>query len=149
MKNSEVLIRAYDLADKPMLSAIWYDASQSVHAFLGEALLTEHRQLVEDVYLDQAETWVACLYEKPVGFIGLLDHFIGGLFIAPSAQGKGVGRQLVSFALARKGQLALEVYADNSSACRFYQQLGFREVGRRSQDDNGLPFAVIEMHLSA
>lgn len=149
MKKMSVMIRAYEAADKETLSSIWYRASLEAHAFLGVDLLGNQQKLIEDVYLEKAETWVAVVDNKPVGFIGLLDSFIGGLFVDPAAQGHGIGRQLIDHSLAMKGELSLEVYADNERACRFYKQLGFQEISRRAKDDNGLPFANIEMQLKA
>ncbi|MCL7997297.1 GNAT family N-acetyltransferase [Brucella sp. 21LCYQ03] len=149
MKNMSITIRTYQAADKQTLSSIWYRASLEAHAFLGSDLLSKQQKLIEDVYLDKAETWVAILNDKPVGFIGLLDCFIGGLFVDPSAQGQGIGCSLIEHALNLKGELFLEVYADNKQACRFYTHLGFQEVSCRAEDDNGLPFANIQMQLKA
>lgn len=147
MDKNDVTIRAYSAADKGILSSIWYLASLEAHGFLGEARLQEQRRLIENIYLEKAETWVACLGGEPAGFIGLLDTFVGGLFVAPSAQGTGIGRRLIAHALALKGQLMLEVYADNGRACAFYRQLGFREISRRARDDDDLPFENILMRL--
>lgn len=149
MQNMNIEIRAYEAMDKPTLSSIWYRASIEAHAFLGQDLLRKQQKLIEDVYLEKSETFVAVLEHRPVGFIGLLDSFIGGLFVDPCYQGHGIGRRLISHALARKGKLSLEVYADNIRACAFYQELGFREISRRAEDDNGLPLANILMEIKA
>ncbi len=141
-------IRAYEASDLHTLSAIWFDASLLAHPFLGEARLREQRTLIEAIYLPNAETWVACRAGEPVGFIGLLDMSIGGLFVAPAMQGHGIGRALVEHALALKGTLDLEVYADNRDAHAFYARLGFEEVSRRDEDDEGLPFANILMRAT-
>lgn len=147
MKNLELQIRAYEASDLPRLSSIWHDASQQAHPFLGVQRLREQRALIETVYLPNSETWVACQSGKPIGFIGLLDNLIGGLFVDPKQQGSGVGRALIAHALKLKGDLHLEVYADNKKAVAFYQKLGFEETTRRSEDDEGLPFANIQMRL--
>lgn len=150
MKNVELCIRAYDQAsDLSKLSAIWFDASMRAHAFIGEARLREQRVAIETIYLPQAETWVACHDGEPVGFISLLDTFIGGLFVAPDRQGLGTGRALVGHALALKGELSLEVYTANRQACGFYRGLGFEEVSRRAIDDEGLPFENAMLRLRA
>ena len=81
----------------------------------------------------------------PLGFIGLLDDFIGGLFVAPGAQGQGVGRALVAHALELRGRLELEVYAANSGAHALYARLGFTDTARRVHDDLGNLFALIRM----
>ncbi|KQX55519.1 MULTISPECIES: GNAT family N-acetyltransferase [unclassified Ensifer] len=147
MKKMDVMIRAYRAADLEELSAIWFEASITAHAFVGEARLREQRLLIETVYLPNAETWVAIRDGEPAGFVSLLDDFIGGLFVSPRHQGAGIGRLLVSHALQLKGQLRLEVYTANSQAYAFYENLGFEEQSRRSEDDEGLPFENAQMLL--
>lgn len=150
MKNVDLSIRAYDEAtDLQTLSVIWFDASLLAHAFLGEARLREQRALIETIYLPTAETWVACHRGETVGFISLLDTFIGGLFVAPQQQGLGAGRALVQHALSLKGELSLEVYTANDQALGFYRSLGFEEISRRPVDDEGLPFENSLLQLKA
>lgn len=147
-KNQDMAIRPYDAAtDTRKLSGIWLDASLKAHSFIGEARLLEQRRLIEEEYLPKAETWVACHAGEPVGFISLLDSFVGGIFIAPDRQGMGVGSMLIAHALARKGELSLEVYTANQQAVRFYASLGFKEVSRRDVDDWGYPFQNAVLRL--
>ncbi|AKU24663.1 GNAT family N-acetyltransferase [Massilia sp. MB5] len=147
MDQIQLQIRAFEAGDTGRLSEIWFEASRRAHAFLGEARLDGQRTLIEEVYLPNAETWVACLAGAPVGFIGLVDCFVGGMFVDPDRQGSGIGRALAAHALALKGQLELEAYAENRAACAFYRHLGFEEISRRPEDDDGLPFEVILMRL--
>lgn len=150
MKNMDLRIRAYEEAtDLEKLSAIWFDASIRAHAFIGEMRLRKQRVAIETLYLPKAETWVACHRTEPVGFISLLDTFIGGLFVSPEQQGLGAGRSLVRHALRLKGELSLEVYTRNVQAYGFYKSLGFEEVSRRALDDEGLPFENAHMRLMA
>ncbi len=149
MTNEVMTIRAFQAADTSRLSDIWYRASLRAHPFLGRQRLSEQRKLIETVYLPKAETWVACLENRPVGFIGLLDAFIGGLFVDPDRHRGGIGRALVAHALGLKGELTVEVYAANAGACAFYRRQGFTETARRPQDDNGLPFELVCMRLFA
>ena len=141
MENITLVIRPFDAAtDLKRLSNIWFEASLKAHPFIGERRLIEQRGLIEGEYLPKAETSVACLDGEAVGFISLLGSFIGGIFVAPDRQGFGIGRKLIAGALARKGELSLEVYTENEQAVRFYKQLGFQEISRRATDDFGLPF---------
>lgn len=149
MKNQNVVIRLFDTAtDLEKLSGIWLDASLVAHPFIGERRLIDQRRLIEEKYLPNAETWVACRMGEPVGFISLLDTFIGGIFVAPDQQGQGIGRKLIAHAMDRKGVLSLEVYTQNEQALRFYTALGFHEVSRRSTDDQGLPFENAHLRLN-
>jgi len=145
MKNDPFKIRRYRPSDNTPLSTIWYEASVQAHAFLGEERLSQQRALVQTTYLPQAETWVACVDETPVGFIGLIDDYIGGLFVSTAYQGKGIGAALLAHAFGLKGNLSLTVYAENQAAHRFYHHHGFHDVSRHSVDDEGLPFPIIRM----
>ena len=117
MPHMDTIIRAYSPStDTASLSDIWLQASILAHAFIGEDRLLEQQGLIESQYLPSAETWVACRGGRPVGFISLIDSFIGGLFVAPDQQGHGIGRALVAHALSLKGTLMLEVYTDNDQA---------------------------------
>ena len=123
MKNDPLVIRPFDKAtDIAPLSAVWFDASLAAHPFLGRARLLEQRKLIEDLYLPSSETWVACRHDTPVGFISLLDGFIGGLFVSPGCPGQGIG-------------------LEGARVDRF------RELSRRPTDDNGLPFELAHMQL--
>lgn len=149
MNKNDVVIRPFDMAaDTKKLSAIWLDASLIAHPFIGTQRLLEQRQLIEEEYLPNSETWVAWRANDPLGFISLLDKFIGGIFVAPDQQGQGVGRKLIAYALDRKGEITLEVYTQNKQAVRFYTSLGFKEVSRRPFDDEGFPFENAHLTLS-
>lgn len=148
MKNHDVVIRPYAPEnDLKKLSRIWLDASLLAHSFIGEQRLLEQQALIEDQYLPNAETWVACVGGQACGFISLLGTFVGGIFISPDRQGFGIGRRLVSHALQLKGELELEVYTDNRQAVTFYTRLGFQELSRRRLDDEGYAFENARLRL--
>ena len=85
---------------------------------------------------------------KPVGFIvlqllpsdatapkdGAPEAEILTLGVRPSAQGCGIGKQLISQAVAQFGLAAmrLDVAADNRPALALYRACGFCETGRRA-----------------
>lgn len=140
-----MLIRPYASTDKTRLLDIWLEASRVGHPFLGEDDLLDQQRLVGDIYLPQADNWVAEVEGRPVGFIGLLDSFIGGLFVDPAVHGLGIGRALVEHSGARLGTLSVTVYADNEKGVAFYRRCGFEEVARADHDDEGRPLAVVEM----
>ncbi|HWD12798.1 MAG TPA: GNAT family N-acetyltransferase [Pseudochrobactrum sp.] len=131
--------------DTETLVTIWLEASRFAHGFLGEERLQLQSEQVRDIYLKQAENWVILEDGRPAGFIGLLDQFIGGLFIDPQIHGKGLGRQLLDHSLQLKKSLELEVYALNTQAHSFYLRNQFIETARQPTDAEGLPFAVIHM----
>ncbi len=145
MTTPAIAIRPYEASDTDRLLAIWQAASLKGHPFFSADQIAQQRRQVAEIYLPKAETWVAVRSGGAVGFIGLIDGFIGGLFVDPSAHGQGIGRLLVDHAMKLRGALSLEVYALNTGALAFYRRLGFEEVDRRPFDDNGLPLELVEL----
>jgi ribosomal protein S18 acetylase RimI-like enzyme len=143
--KSNIEIRAYRPDDEVRLLAIWRAASLLGHPFFDSAQLDADAITVRDIYLPKAENWVACVDGEPMGFIGLLDNFIGGLFVDPAAHGEGLGRALVDHAQILKGHLELEVFARNLLARGFYERLGFDEVSRRFDEPHGFPLELIKL----
>ncbi|WP_253936541.1 GNAT family N-acetyltransferase [Halobacillus sp. A1] len=76
-------------------------------------------------YIHQSETWVYTLNGRPVGFISLLGHEIGGLFVSPGFQSQGIGTQLVDFAYKNRKKLTVNVFERNTKAEDFYKKRGF------------------------
>ncbi|WP_176085982.1 GNAT family N-acetyltransferase [Martelella sp. HB161492] len=138
-------IRRLLATDTEALCGIWHDASIRSHSFLPADLLADQRRIIAERFLGEAECWVAACGQTPFGFIGLIDDFVGGLFVDPHVQGHGIGSALLDHALSLRGRLALEVYARNERAIAFYRRHGFCGIRRRETDDNGLPFALILM----
>jgi ribosomal protein S18 acetylase RimI-like enzyme len=89
--------------------------------------------------------WLVMLDSKPVGYVvvtlgfsleyGGHDGFIDDLYLAPEVRGRGLGDQLIRFAIGEAGKLGirtlhLEVEAGNDRASALYLKAGFRETGR-------------------
>lgn len=55
-----------------------------------------------------------------VGFIGMNENKIEGLFVNCNFQSRGIGHSLVEWAKARNEVLTLNVYQKNQRALRFY-----------------------------
>jgi len=70
---------------------------------------------------------------------------LGGIYVHPSARGRGWGRSLVSAALATGeatgARVALYVREDRTEAVQLYERLGFRTAGRRTWLDLGAGLA--------
>ena len=141
----DLALRPYAGQDRDPCLAIWRAASEAGHPFLTRAELDADQVLVRDVYLSKAAITVACDGEEPVGFIALIDDFIGGLFVQPARHRQGVGRLLIAAVLRQAGPLSVEVYAENVKALRFYETRGFVQTAARATDDQGRPHALIRL----
>ena len=120
-------IRTSVEADHSEIMRIWLDASRIGHPFLCEEELAYQKEEIETKYLGHVEMWVAETDNKKIlGFIGLIDNFIGGLFVDPVHHRHGIGKKLVLWARElKKVPLEVDVFLENESARKFYNKLDF------------------------
>ncbi|WP_406477872.1 GNAT family N-acetyltransferase [Streptomyces platensis] len=152
--SSEMIIRPYQPSDQDVVTDLWSRAARQAHPFLDGEGAGERARLLREMYLVQAENWVAERDGRVIGLLGLLTDGpgdgdrpgteVGGLFVAPEAQGGGTGRELLEHAAALHGALTLEVFEGNDRARRFYAHLGFTERGRRTDEETGHPLISME-----
>lgn len=145
-----VIRRPTDL-ERADLVALWERSVRATHLFLGEEGILRLRPLVAEVLGSEAVEWWVLVDDDGalLGFTGLTDHTIEGLFLDPSHRGKGGGRRLVEFAQARfPGVIKVDVNEQNPEALGFYEALGFRIIGRSPTDDAGRPYPLLHLERS-
>ncbi len=132
------MIRKYDTGDLAELLDVWYDASQIAHPFWTRDLFEQERRDISEKFLPIAETWVFEKEGRVVGFIALLGNEVGGIFVAPTQHGQGIGRALMDHARASRDHLELEVFEANEIGRAFYDAYGFAVVGERLDEKTEL-----------
>ena len=120
------MIRKFAKEDTDAVVATWRSASALAHPFLSQDFIDREAENVRNVYLALAETWVTEVDGKVVGFVSLIEDLVGGLFLDPAYHGRGYGKAMLDKAVAEKGALQVEVFAENASARRFYEAYGFQ-----------------------
>ena len=81
---------------------------------------------MRETYIPGSETWVYEKKGKIMGFISMMGNEIGGLFVDPDYQSKGIGTQLVDFVREFHKTLEVEVFEDNVIGRPFYDSYGFK-----------------------
>lgn len=130
------MIRALKENDFTAVMQIWLHTNIEAHKFIQKEYWTNNYTAVKEM-LPQAEVYV---YEDDsthqiVGFIGLTDNYIAGIFIKEDSQSKGIGKQLLNYVKERKSFLSLKVYQKNMRAVSFYLREQFVPQSE-SMDDN-------------
>ena len=81
--------------------------------------------------------------------MGMSEHNIDSLFIAPDQRGKGIGKQMIAHAQKLHNPLTVDVNEQNVQAVGFYRHLGFVETGRSEKDDQGRPYPLLHLRLES
>lgn len=132
-------------ADYPEIMQVWESSVRATHDFLSEADIERLKPLILDEYFKMVELF--CVREGGVilGFLGLSPMKIEMLFVRSDARGKGIGKELISFAIWERGIKKVDVNEQNTQAVGFYEHMGFRIVGRSPVDGQGKPFPIVSM----
>lgn len=118
------MIRKFEEKDKEQVMKIWLNVNIQAHHFIEEGYWKGNFAAVSEV-IPQSEVYVYEENEVVVGFIGLSDQYIAGIFVDNTCQSKGIGAQLLEYAKERKDGLMLHVYEKNVRAVSFYKREGF------------------------
>jgi len=120
------MIRKYESKDLEVVMSIWRQASTLAHSFLEPLFVLKAEQDLRSIYLLKTETWVYEVNGAAVGFISMLNNEIGGLFVLPQFQGKGIGSALVGFVEKDFLELVVEVFERNFIGRAFYEKSDFK-----------------------
>ena len=134
------MIQKWDATETGPLLELWLESTIYAHPFIAESYWRESLEVVRDVYLPAAATWVWQENDALKGFISVMDsRFVGALFVAPQAIRHGIGRALLDEVKQHYDWLSLEVYQKNVRAVNFYHAQGFRIEDCAWQDDTQHP----------
>ena len=135
-------------ADQDALFDVWLRAVQATHTFVKDADIQTFKPLVRHYLASDCEIWVLVSDEgTPLGFMGLADHAMESLFIAPEFHRRGGGRRLVEHARSMHDELTVNVNEQNLPARHFYESCGFVVEGRSELDETGRPYPILHMRL--
>lgn len=119
------VIRQYAENDLEDVLSSWKNASKIAHPFLTEEFLEKELHNIPNVYMPIADTWVAEVEGKVVGFIALIGNEVGAIFLEPGFHGIGIGKSLMDKAQEIHGTLEVEVFKENPIGRKFYDRYGF------------------------
>ncbi len=107
------------------------------HPFLTQEFQDSEAENVRNVYPQFARIWVKVVDGDVIGFIALIENEVGAIFLAPEHHGKGIGREMMDFAVERKGAVTLEVFKQNAIGRKFYDKYGFRTTREAVHEPSG------------
>ena len=137
------MIRKLRENDLAAVMEIWLDSNIKAHYFIPKEYWISNYPAVKEM-LPQAEVYV---YEEEdtqqiIGFIGLTENYIAGIFVQENAQSRGIGKQLLNYVKEIKTTLSLKVYQKNVHAISFYQREQFIIQSENIDDNNEKEFIM-------
>ncbi|MFV0625776.1 MAG: N-acetyltransferase [Alphaproteobacteria bacterium] len=130
------MIREFRTEDLDDVMKIWLETNLSAHHFIDEKYWQGNFEFVKAV-MPKSELYIAEENGEVAGFIGIVEGYIAGIFVAEKYRGKGLGKELLNSAKRRYNNLTLNVYVKNNNAVRFYLKNEFDLVTKMTNPDTG------------
>ena len=89
------MIRKFEKNDINPVMQIWKNENIKAHKFISKEYWKNNYNYVKEI-LPNAEIYVYVLKENIVGFIGINENYIEGIFIDTNNQCKGIGTSLLN-----------------------------------------------------
>lgn len=115
---------------------IWLQGNLDAHNFINKQYWLENFDEVKKM-IPNAELYIEVEHEQVIGFAGVQDDYISGVFIQANHRYQGIGTKLFDQIMRNHDELTLSVYQKNSSAIYFYNLLGFDVIEQKIDTDTG------------
>ncbi len=106
---------------------IWRTVNLKVHNFISESYWNNNFLCIQEV-LQNSEMYV---YEEQglvVGYIGLKENYIEGIFVDIFRQHEGIGTKLLNKTKEIRLKLFLSLFKKNGKAIEYYKKNGFKII---------------------
>lgn len=124
------MIRKFEKNDINDIMRIWKNENIKAHSFIPKEYWENNYNYVKGI-LPNAEIYVYLIKENIVGFIGLSQNFIEGIFVDANNQCNGIGTLLLNKVKENRNVLSLNVYKNNKNAIKFYEKNNFKIIDEK------------------
>lgn len=131
----DIIRSFYEMDLKPVMK-IWYDGNIEAHDFVDKAYYDRNFGYVSRV-IPKTEVYVYEIDGKVVGFIGVEEGFISGLFVDRQYRGCGIGTKLLHYVMDLYDFIELDVFENNFGAVCFYEKRNFHKLEETVNEDLG------------
>lgn len=128
------MIRKFQEADAKQVMQIWLKGNTDAHSFISKEYWKSNFDIVQE-QLAQAEVYVSESEKSILGFIGITDGYIAGIFVDSRCRSCGIGGQLLDYVKKKHNCLSLNVYKKNERAVSFYLRKGFTVLSEQTDSD--------------
>lgn len=130
------MIRKYKDEDLDIIMKIWQEENINAHRFIPGEYWKNNYKYVKEL-IPNAEIWVYTIDDNIVGFIGLNENYIEGIFVDHNYHKKGIGTELLRKVMKKNRELSLRVYEKNKVAISFYNKNLFKIIEKDVDESTG------------
>lgn len=128
------MIRRFKIEDLDRIMEIWLKANIDAHFFIDKKYWEDNCEIVKEM-LPSAEIYLYEENKNILGFVGLMENYIAGIFVDKNFRSQGMGKELLDYCKSLKKELALSVYEKNIKAYSFYSREGFQVVEKKIDEN--------------
>lgn len=130
------MIRIFQKTDIERVMHIWLESNIKAHSFVPKEYWMSNYDMVKEQIL-QAEIYVYETEGNIKGFVGIMDHYIAGIFVDEKYRSVGIGSCLLEYSKSICTDLTLSVYQQNKRAVDFYLREGFAIISEGMDEETG------------
>lgn len=131
------MLRPYMESDTDSLVRLWLESARTSHAFLPQSVWDSMEEDIRSLYLPMSDEILLHIDDASGeidAFLAFAGEYLGALFVAPKAQGRGLGSRMFRIARRMHPGLTLTVYKDNGRAVAFYEKQGLSVLDERVEE---------------
>lgn len=128
-----MIIRDFQPNDLDQVMKIWLEGNLNAHPFVDRKYWINNFEMVRDA-LQQSEIIVIEDKLQIIGFVGMQNTYLAGIFVKNKFRRHGVGSKLLNAIKRKYDSFTLEVYAENQAAVSFYNKQGLKIVRKQSDE---------------
>ena len=140
------MIREYQAKNLDTIMTIWLQGNEQAHNFIDAEFFKQNFDLVK-MLIPMSTIYVQDINGVVVGFIGLTENYISGLYVEKNFRHQGTGSALVEKAKQRHNELMVHVYKQNSDAINFYLSQNFAIVGESINEETNHPEILMRCNV--
>lgn len=110
--------------DLDRVMEIWLKSNIEAHDFIDKSYWINNFIMGRNL-ISTSEVYIYEENNEILGFVGLVDNYIAGIFVDSNYRNKGIGKELLDYIKNLKSELSLDVYEKNKKAYNFYIKNGF------------------------
>lgn len=129
------MIREKNNEDIKKIMDIWINSNLDAHNFISKDYFYNNFDIVKEA-IKNTTIYVYEENNSIIGFVGISDGFIEGIFVDKKYRSNGIGKKLIDYCKEKYNMLTLNVYCKNKRAVSFYIKEGFSVYEKKEEKDN-------------